>query len=221
MSGLFNELQPSRPASDFTFDGPRRCSRSPSSVLKPSGPADARIRLLDGLQGHVVEVGAGRGFSFMYYPRSVDDVLAIEPVANYREHAAETAKHAHIPIQVVPGDAHALPLPDECKDAAVVSLLLCAVDSPTGALAELHRVVRPGGELRFFEHVRSDRPFIARIQDALTPLWLLCRGCHPNRDAESAIEQAGFEIVAISRFNLGWVRFGPGALRVIGRAVRR
>ncbi|MCI2416930.1 class I SAM-dependent methyltransferase [Saccharopolyspora sp. K220] len=178
-------------------------------------------RLLEGLRGQVIEVGSGNGVSFSHYPFGVDEVLAVEPNALYRRRAVKAAAMSYVPIEVVPGHANSLPAPNASKDGAVISLLLCTVASPAEALAELHRVLRPGGELRFYEHVRADRPFPAWMQDTITPLWQRCfRGCHPNRDAVSAIEEAGFEIVAIIPFMLSWARFGPIAPRVIGRAIR-
>ncbi|MGP4019348.1 class I SAM-dependent methyltransferase [Saccharopolyspora sp. 5N708] len=220
MPGLFNECQPPWPPDSFNSNTSRPRTNN-HRQRGPSSPQEAMRRLLEDLRGSVIEIGAGVGISFPHYPAEVGSVLAIEPDPRYRTRAMQEAELSPVPIQVVPGDAEALPVPDASKDAAAISRLLCTVPSSARALAELHRVVRPGGELRFFEHVRSDRALIACLQDSVAAPWHRFRGCHANRDTVAAIERAGFEIVAISRFNLSWIRFGPAAPRVIGRAIRR
>ena len=107
------------------------------------GQGEQRRRLLDGLAGRVVEVGAGQGLNFPYYPRTVTEVVAIEPENRLRADAADAAKSASVPIRALAGSADALPADDGAFDVAVSSLVLCSVD-PGPALAELHRVIRPG-----------------------------------------------------------------------------
>jgi len=109
---------------------------------------------------------------------------------------------------VVAGHADALPAEEGSCDAAVVSLVLCSVADPARALAEVRRVLRPGGELRFYEHVRSPRRWIGRGQDLITPAWQRAFGaCHPNRDTLATIQVSGFDIVNVDTFG-----FGPGPL---------
>lgn len=164
-----------------------------------------RIELLSGLHGRVVEVGAGHGLNFPHYPPTVTEVVAIEPEPALRAQAIEAARDATVPITVIDGTAEALPLGDGEVDAAVACLVLCSVRDQAAALAELRRVLRPGGELRFYEHVRAQDPRFARYQDVMRPLWKVVGGnCHTNRDTAAAIEQAGFAINAIERF-----RFPP------------
>lgn len=185
-----------------------------SQSAERRGVAEHRQRLLAGLNGRVIELGAGNGLNFSHYPDTVTEVLAVEPDDVLREHAETAAAHAPVPIQVVPGHADALPTAEACFDAAVVSLVLCSVPDPVGALDQLRRVVRPGGELRFYEHVRSDRRWIARAEDLIQPLWSrTCGGCHPNRNTLEAIAAAGFEVSQVEQ-----VRFG--LLHVLGRATR-
>src|SRR5512139_1452404 len=114
-----------------------------------------RRRLLAGLSGTVIEVGAGSGLNFSLYPDTVDSVLAVEPEPTLREAAVED--------KVVDGVASALPARDSEFDAAVASLVLCSVPDQAEALAEMRRVLKPGGELRFYEHVVAHKPTAARM----------------------------------------------------------
>jgi SAM-dependent methyltransferase len=164
------------------------------------GAIEHRRRLLAGLRGRVVEVGPGSGIHFPHYPPEVTEVLAVEPEPHMRRLATEAARSAPVRIRVVEGTAERLPAEDGAMDAGVVAGLLCSVRDPTAALAELARVIRPGGELRFNEHVRSERPALRRAQDLADHVWPhLFGGCHPNRDTEAEILRAGFAIETIDR----------------------
>ena len=187
-----------------------------------AGQAEHRDELLAGLHGRVVEVGAGNGLNFPHYPATVEEVVAVEPEPYLRERAHEAAARAPVPVTVLDGTADALPLADRSVDAGVLSLVLCSVPDQASALAELRRVLRPGGGLRFYEHVRSERPKLARVQRAVDVVWPhVSGGCHTHRDTPRAIERAGFEIESCRRF-----RFRPCALlapaepHVVGRARR-
>ena len=112
-----------------------------------------------------------------------------------RARAEEAARRAAVPVRVVAGTADALPAEDESFDVAVASLVLCSVPDQASALAEIRRVLRPGGELRFYEHVRAQEPRLARIQRRADIIWpLTAGGCHTARVTDDAIEQAGFQI---------------------------
>lgn len=188
------------------------------------GVAEHRRELLQGLTGRVVEVGAGNGLNFAHYPATVTEVVAMEPERHLRPLAAEAAKDAPVPVRVVDGLAERLPVEDASFDAGVVSLVLCSVRDPSRAVAELFRVIRPGGELRFYEHVLSTSPALARIQRALDGwIWpTIAGGCHAARDTAATIEGGGFEIEQCRRFE-----FRPCFLlfavspQIIGRARRR
>ena len=170
-----------------------------------------REQLLDGLTGRVLELGCGDGAHFRLYPETVAELVAIEPEENLLKRANEAATEARCPVRVVPGFAEALPAGDGEFDAAVAALVLCSVDDQQAALAELMRVIRPGGELRFFEHVRSDATAHAAAQRAIQPAWSwLGGGCHLARDTEQGIRDAGFEIERIEHF-----QFAPGFLQKI------
>lgn len=167
-----------------------------------------RRRLLAGLSGRVIEVGAGNGLNFPFYPEAVDEVIAVEPEPTLRKSALEAASEAPVRVEVIDGVAGALPAGDASFDAAVASLVLCSVPDQARALAELRRVIGSGGELRFYEHVVSKRPLQARLQRlADATFWpLVGGGCHMSRDTARAIEEAGFAIESHERFP-----FSPGA----------
>jgi ubiquinone/menaquinone biosynthesis C-methylase UbiE len=167
-----------------------------SAAAERRGGAGHRSELLAGLSGRVIEVGAGNGINFPYYPPSVHELVAVEPESYLRSHAAPAAKAAPVPIRVVDSVAENLPMEDASFDAGVVSLVLCSVADPARALAELLRVIRPGGELRFYEHVRATTRALARLQRVVdATFWpLLAGGCHTGRDTRAAIEQAGFRV---------------------------
>jgi len=165
---------------------------------------DHRRRLLAGLTGRVLEVGAGNGLNFPHYPVTVTEVLAVEPEPYLRRLALAAASQASVPIRVVDGTAEALPAPDGATfDGVVASLVLCTVADLHLALAETRRVLRPGGTLRFYEHVRAEDPRLARWQDRLERPWgWLVGGCHPNRDTVATITAAGLQVVRLNRFDL-------------------
>lgn len=160
-----------------------------------------RRELLAGVRGRVVEVGCGDGRAFELYPPDVESVLAVEPDPTARAVAAERAREAAVPIDVVDGTAEALPAADGAFDAAVAVWVLCSVPEPDAALAELHRVLRPGGELRFYEHVRSENAVFRWFQRTIDALfWTrLLGGCITTRDTTAAIREAGFEIDELER----------------------
>ncbi|GAA2429869.1 class I SAM-dependent methyltransferase [Streptomyces mauvecolor] len=171
-------------------------ARYSEAVDLRAGIAEHRHELLDGLSGRVIEIGAGNGLNFAHYPAAVSEVVAIEPERTLRQAAVRSALRAEVPVDVVPGAAEALPVKSEAFDAAVASLVLCSVRDLSRALGEIRRVLRPGGELRFFEHGRADGRVLATVQRGLDrTVWpLLFGGCHTARDPLGAIEAAGFEI---------------------------
>ncbi|MFB8028773.1 class I SAM-dependent methyltransferase [Streptomyces sp. NPDC056465] len=168
------------------------------------GVAAHREELLAGLSGRVIEIGAGNGLNFAHYPGAVSEVVAIEPERNLRQLAAGAALRAEVPVDVVPGTAEALPVKSEAFDAAVASLVLCTVRDLPRALAEIKRVLRPGGELRFFEHTLAHGGALASAQRAVDrTFWpTLFGGCHTARDTVTAIERAGFELGVYRRFRI-------------------
>jgi ubiquinone/menaquinone biosynthesis C-methylase UbiE len=190
-----------------------------SAESERRGTAEHRDRALAGLSGRVLEVGAGNGMNFRHYPATVTEVVAVEPENTLRALAEHAAASAPVPITVVAGHGGALPFDDASFDAAVVSLVLCSVPEPGHFLAEIRRVLKPGGDLRFFEHVRSSRPLLGVFQDAITPAWsAIGGGCHLNRDSRAAIDAAGFEIDELDRFTYWPLKFIPPHAHILGRA---
>ena len=145
---------------------------------------ELRRLLLAGLRGRVLEVGCGDGRAFEHYPPRVERVLAVEPDPTARAAAAERAAAAPVPIDVVDGVADALPAADGSVDAAVSMGVLCTVPDPAAALRELRRVLARGGELRFWEHVRSPHSAFLALQRAGDALfWTRALGgCRTTRD---------------------------------------
>lgn len=185
------------------------------------GGAEHRRRLLEGLSGRVMEVGAGQGRNFRHYPATVAEVVALEPDETLRTAAEHAARQAPVPVTVRAGHAGGLPSGDEAFDAVVFSLVLWSVGEPAVALAEAARVLRPGGQLCFYEHVRSPRRWAAALEDAITPLWSRAAGgCHPNRDTEATIRAAGFTIDRVDHFGFSPSAAMPPTAHILGTATR-
>lgn len=213
------------PANDRTVRHPlfARLYTRLSASNERKGQAELRDELLFGLSGRVIEIGAGTGHNFAHYPSTVTQVIAVEPEHYLRQQAERAAERAPVPVSVVEGVAEELSEPDHSCDAGVAALVLCSVHDPEAALAELHRIIRPGGELRFLEHVRANRPGMARAQRfADATFWpLVAGGCHASRETGETIEAAGFSIESCRRF-----AFRPAlaealtAPHILGRARR-
>ncbi|MBB4931117.1 ubiquinone/menaquinone biosynthesis C-methylase UbiE [Lipingzhangella halophila] len=187
------------------------------------GILDHRARLLDGAAGRLIEVGAGTGSNFSHYPEQVTAALAVEPEPHLRTLAAAAAGKTTVPVEVVDGVADRLPAADRSIDVAVACLVLCTVPDPQAALAELFRVLRPGGQLRFFEHVQHPSPSRRRVQRlADATIWpLLNGGCHTARDTLTAIQRAGFAIDDHDRYSSADTRMPfPSAPQILGTATR-
>jgi len=192
-------------------------------VMDRQGAAEHRARLLAGTAGRVVEVGAGEGANFGHYPPEVTGVVAIEPDPFLRAEAARRASESVVQVEVVDGCAERLPVADGSADAVVMCLVLCSVTDQAAALAEAFRVVRPGGQLRFYEHVAAlpgrRLARVQRIADATVWPWLM-GGCHVGRDTTAAIAAAGFVIEELDRFDFPPGRPSPAAPHMLGWAVR-
>ncbi len=173
-----------------------------SLALESMGAAEHRKQLLSGLCGRILEVGAGNGLNLLHYPASVSEVVAVEPESFLLAAAAARAMQCQVRTSLVCATAEELPLREGTFDAAVCSLVLCSVRSPSLALAEIHRVLRPGGEFRFYEHVAALGIRLHRVQRWMDPAWrLMVGGCRLTLETEEEIARWGFEIERCEHFD--------------------
>jgi ubiquinone/menaquinone biosynthesis C-methylase UbiE len=161
--------------------------------------ARRRASLLGGLTGRVLDVGAGTGVNLPYFASASLVVLA-EPDGAMRAKITPKLQQARVPVELSDAPAEALPFPDGHFDAAVCTLVLCTVPDPAAALAEIRRVLAPGGTLVVLEHVRGAGR-LAKVQQGIGPVWTkLAAGCVLTRDTKAALEQAGFTLVEYEAF---------------------
>ncbi|MGV0604657.1 class I SAM-dependent methyltransferase [Mycolicibacterium sp. XJ1904] len=178
---------------------------------------------LAGLSGRVLEVGAGTGTNFEFYPDTVSEVVAVEPERRLAEQAQRAAVGARVPVTVSADTVeHFAAAGSEPFDAVVCSLVLCSIDDSDTVLRQLLSLLRPGGQLRYLEHIASDgrRGRLQRIADAT--VWpRLFGNCHTHRHTEQSIVGAGFEVEGARRewTMPRWVPL-PVAEFAIGRAVK-
>jgi ubiquinone/menaquinone biosynthesis C-methylase UbiE len=165
-----------------------------------AGLSERRHALLAAAAGRTLEIGAGTGLNLEHYPDAVTELVLTEPeqpMARRLEHrAAELGRD----VNVIEASAEALPFEDSSFDTVVATLVLCTVTDPERALAEIDRVLRPGGRLLFLEHVRSEDPSVARWQDRLHGVWFrFGHGCHCNRSTGALIEHSPLEVESLER----------------------
>ncbi|APX89443.1 SAM-dependent methyltransferase [Brevirhabdus pacifica] len=177
-----------------------------------------RERVIGGARGRVLEIGVGSGLNLPLYGDGVEAITAIDPSAPLLDLARDRAATAAAPVDLIEASAEDLPLSCDSFDMVTVTWTLCSVRDPARVLAELRRVLRPGGALAFVEHGRAPDPPVRRWQDRLTPFWRRCAGnCHLNRPVAQELEQAGFRI---ERLDTGYAK-GPRPMTFMyeGRAV--
>lgn len=161
--------------------------------------ARRRAALLSGLSGRVLDVGAGTGVNLSYF-KAADSVVMAEPDGAMRAKITPKLDQAQVPIEISDAPAERMPFPDAHFDAAVCTLVLCTVPDPAASLAEIRRVLKPGGTLIVLEHVRGEGR-LAKVQRGIGPVWTkLAAGCVLTRDTKSTLEQAGFTLVEYEAF---------------------
>ncbi len=166
-----------------------------------------RERIIGGAQGRVLEVGIGSGLNLPLYGPAVDTVIGLEPSPELLRMARDRAATARVPVQLLEASAEAVPLDTASIDTVVMTWTLCTIPDPHRALAELRRVLKPGGALLFVEHGRAPEPGVARWQDRLDPLWRrVAGGCHLNREIDHLITGSGFRIDALANARLAGPR---------------
>lgn len=170
-----------------------------SSLYEWSGLAEWRRWLVAGARGRVLDLGSGTGRNLPLLPHGTRAV-ALDPSLD----ALKRARRRAPDVPLVAGRAEALPFRESTFDTVLSGLVFCSVGDPARGLAEVRRVLRPDGQLRMLEHVRSLTPWRTRLQDTIQPIWTWAAGgCHPNRDTEAAVERAGFRIEAEGRMAKG------------------
>jgi len=166
-----------------------------------------RARVCEGLAGTVVEIGFGAGNNIPFYPAPVSKVYAVEPSAVSNRQAEKRAHQSSVRIEHVGLDGQSLALDDSSCDAALVTFTLCTIPDAAAALAELHRVLRPGATLHFLEHGLSPDRKVAKWQHRIDPLEvILADGCHLTRDPVAMITRAGFRIVILDQRYAGGLK---------------
>ncbi len=159
-----------------------------------------RRRVIADAAGTVLELGVGTGLNLPLY-RRVRVVVGIEPDPHMVRRARCRAGEAHVPTRLVMARGEALPFPDGSFDTVIASLVFATIPDAPAAAREVWRVLRSEGTFLFFEHFRSENPFLAGLQDAVTPLWrLLLGGCEPNRDIVRIFVEAGFQVLETTKF---------------------
>jgi ubiquinone/menaquinone biosynthesis C-methylase UbiE len=181
------------------------------------GFADVRRELVEDLTGRVLEIGCGTGTMFKYFSPKAQ-IEAIEPEQDFLELALKKATETNGHVHAHSGDGMKLDYPDGSFDAVVFGLVLCSVPSVEQVLAEAHRVLRVGGQLRALEHVRSEAAVPGFLMDMFNPLWMKinAQNCRLNRNPLKAIEAAGFtfdDVMAFKRFDTEFPAFPMRRIR--------
>jgi SAM-dependent methyltransferase len=159
-----------------------------------AGLRQMRRQLLAQAQGRVVELGAGTGLNLEHYPTSTESLTLVEPDPHMSGRLRQRLRAGAREATVVEAPAESLPFAAGSFDTAVVTLVLCTVPDPTAALSEIGRVLAPGGQLLFLEHVRAREPGLASWQDRLERPWrFFADGCHCNRDTLGTIEASALQ----------------------------
>jgi ubiquinone/menaquinone biosynthesis C-methylase UbiE len=157
--------------------------------------APYRNRVASAADGRVLEIGIGSGLNLRSYPAAVEQIIGLDPSPRLLALAHDAALRIPIPVELIQAGAEAIPLSDRSVDTILTTWTLCSIADIRQALAEMRRVLRPGGRLLFVEHGRAPQPAVQWWQDRLTPLWKrLGGGCHLNRDMSDLIAGAGFRI---------------------------
>jgi SAM-dependent methyltransferase len=195
-----------------------------------NGLGDMRRALLADARGRVVEIGAGTGVNLDLYGGGIEDLTLVEPDPHMGAKLRDRVRARTVglsvadgwslaegapPVRLATAPAEAIPFPDDTFDTAVATLVLCTVPDPIAAIAELTRVLKPGGRLLFIEHVRADDPSSARWQDRLEKPWrFMADGCHCNRDTEATLTASAFRIESVDHGAL------PKAMPIVRPLIR-
>lgn len=166
--------------------------------------AEERRKVVPQAEGTVLEVGFGSGLNLPHYDAArVTEVIGVDPGREILALGEARRRASPVPVRILEAPAEAIPLPDAVADTAVLTFTLCTVDDPARVLAEIKRVLKPGGRMLFLEHGRAPDEKVARWQDRINPLWrkIGC-GCNLNRDTLALLGAAGLSCVSLERFYL-------------------
>lgn len=180
-----------------------------------AGIADMRRALVGELRGDVVEIGAGTGLNLQHYPAQMASLTLVEPTPEMATHLRRRVARLRPGTTILEASADALPLDDRSVDSVVSTLVLCTVADPSAALAEIRRVLRPGGSLVVLEHVATDTGW-RHAQRLLNPAWkVFARGCHLTRDTKALLADAGFDTSGIIEGNMPGLPWTTASIRGI------
>lgn len=154
-----------------------------------------RQRLVSGVSGSVMELGAGTGLNLPYYPSGLERLVLVEPEVHKAKVLGGKTPPAGVNPEIIRAPGETLPFEDDTFETVILTLVLCTVDDPEGTAAEIRRVLKPDGRFLFIEHVRSDRPRLGRFQDRMESPWRkLADGCRCNRRTVPMLEASGFKV---------------------------
>jgi ubiquinone/menaquinone biosynthesis C-methylase UbiE len=182
----------------MSFYGDHILPRLIDLTLRGEDTHEIRARAASHLTGEALEIGFGSGLNVPFYPAGLNRVRALDPATVGRKLAASRVAASPVPIEYIGLDAQRIPLPDASVDSVLTTWTLCTIPDVAGALAEVHRVLRPGGTLTFIEHGRSPDAKVARAQDRLEPLQQrVFGGCRLTRPIDQLISTSGLELTAL------------------------
>ncbi len=169
-------------------------------VMRNKADAAERARLVPLAAGRVLEIGLGSALNVPYYTSDVGYLIGVDPSQELWRIGRPRLRTSAFPLRYLTASAEKLPLADQCVDTVVMTWTLCSIPDVSSALAEMRRVLSPGGRVLFIEHGRSPDPSVCRWQDRLTPCWArIAGGCHLNRPIDTLLESAGFQTITLDR----------------------
>jgi ubiquinone/menaquinone biosynthesis C-methylase UbiE len=173
-----------------------------SAKSEDAGLRELRRRVLAGARGRVLEIGGGTGANLQHYGPGVESLTVTEPEPPMLRRLDRKVREQAPLTKVLRARAEELPFADDSFDTVVSTLVLCGVDDQKQSLREVHRVLRPGGQFIFIEHVRSDEPKVARMQDRMNGVNRFVVRCDCNRATLDTIEAEGFTVTKLDRTEL-------------------
>jgi ubiquinone/menaquinone biosynthesis C-methylase UbiE len=175
-------------------------------VAERAGMSKRRKNLLSRASGRVLELGAGTGLNLPHYAAELDGLVLTEPAAPMAARLERRVRRSGRDYEVVAASAERLPFEDDSFDTVVSTLVLCTVDDPRRAIDEIARVLRPGGQLLFLEHVRADSPRLAQWQDRMHRPWhAFAAGCHANRPTVDLLRESPLRVEAVAHDRWSWM----------------